>query len=145
MAPYLKNPRRQATNRRRNPLLSCVELIAQQTPAIKIMLDRLHGLVNGFDASNPASQRVYHACCVNILDRCVASLSENSQAFALARKLFDGLIETEYALFKRSTVLNFLIGFLIAKSDAAPSNSIYGRCLDYVLTTHDAMIGSDNQ
>ncbi|AAL01794.1 unknown [Spodoptera litura nucleopolyhedrovirus] len=67
--------------------------------------------------------------------------NRNTSSVSTLRQLFDGLIEMEYVVFKKSCVLNFLICFLVNKHEAAAENPVYVQCLDYLLWKHDSLTG----
>ncbi|AAR28899.1 ORF135 [Leucania separata nucleopolyhedrovirus] len=133
-------PDRNNTDRRRrggNALLSYANEPgpSQTNPIVQRLSDLVENLMVGRNDNG-----LYYRFCVCIVRKFFDDRTHRT--VETARNLFDKLIDTEFALFNRSRVLDFLIGFLIHRSDLSPNNLIYGSCLDYVLCKRDRLMNN---
>ncbi|AGE89963.1 hypothetical protein SlsnVgp108 [Spodoptera littoralis nucleopolyhedrovirus] len=103
------------------------------------IIDKVPVLISMLRAAvEKLSHRSFRDHCVKLI---TSWWNRDTSSVSTLRQLFDGLIEMEHAVFKKSCVLNFLICFLVNKHEVAPENPVYVQCLDYLLWKHDTLTG----
>ncbi|AXU41571.1 AC19 [Alphabaculovirus altermyunipunctae] len=131
-------PNRTNTDRRgNNALLSYADFSLRP---VSVVQDLIENLISCRTGSLRDKSNLYYKFCVFFVQKFFDNRTQRT--VEMARNLFDNLIDSEFALFKRSRVLDFLIGFLVHKSDVSPNSFIYGPCLDYVLCKRDRLMNN---
>ncbi|AKN80679.1 hypothetical protein [Perigonia lusca single nucleopolyhedrovirus] len=125
-----------ATNRKTTTLYDSVKKLSSTMSAPKLMC-ALTTTADVFMRHN-GDKRLFYNVCTALMKKILTGTWFGGAGCVVALgAVLDTVIETERMLFNRSTVLNYVVGFLAAHSDGTNLQCVFNlQLLDYVLNKY---------